>query len=72
MNNTNEIKPVEFDGYRKFWFKRNKLYFGRLAGGLPRRQRLLRKHFRRAAEAESYARKVAERWQKINSLREAE
>jgi len=67
-NTSNEIKQVEFDRYWKLPFLVNgkKAYRDRVAGGLPRRQRLLRLTWRRAAEAEAYARKVVARWNQIH------
>jgi hypothetical protein len=39
-----------------------------VAGGLPRRRRALRRYWKRAHEAEIYAKKVVARWCKVSPL----
>lgn len=55
--------------YQRIPLKYTKLYWAVLENGVPAKRRALKRIFKRAAEAENYARRVAERWNRLKEAR---
>lgn len=63
---SNMVLTVKPEGYRKYrLIKGGKIYLAVVAGGIPKRTRLLRLRHRTATAAKNYGEVVATRWQKM-------